>query len=82
MPEGDYNMLYGQGFAQQGWQCPQCKRIHAPSILGCLVCNAQIEYKASPIPDINFKFPYYYDWISERNETFKFTSETKESHAN
>ena len=28
-----------EGFAQQGWQCPVCKKIYAPNIPECLHCN-------------------------------------------
>lgn len=31
-------MLY-QLQAQQGWQCPVCKKIYAPFIQECLHCN-------------------------------------------
>jgi len=26
-----------------GWECPRCRRIHAPYALGCLYCNAEID---------------------------------------
>lgn len=26
-------------FAQQGWQCPICKRVYSPTTLMCLYCG-------------------------------------------
>lgn len=32
--------------AQQGWQCPVCKKIYAPNISECLHCNnVETEFK-------------------------------------
>lgn len=34
--------------AQQGWQCPICKKIYAPNISECLHCNnVKIELKTT-----------------------------------
>lgn len=30
---------YSINYAQQGWQCPLCKRIYSPTIPECLHCN-------------------------------------------
>jgi len=27
--------------AQQGWQCPVCKRIYAPSVVMCFYCGGE-----------------------------------------
>jgi len=28
-----------EGFAQQGWQCPVCKRVYSPTTPMCLYCG-------------------------------------------
>ncbi len=33
------NIDYMQVGAQQGWQCPLCKRIYGPFVPECLKCN-------------------------------------------
>lgn len=30
---------YSDGFAQQGWQCPVCKRVYSPTTPMCLYCG-------------------------------------------
>lgn len=30
---------YSINYAQQGWQCPLCKRVYNPTIPECLYCN-------------------------------------------
>ena len=33
-----------QGFAQQGWQCPICKRVYSPTTPMCWYCgNGEVE---------------------------------------
>ncbi len=29
---------------KQGWQCPKCGRIYAPTILGCQWCNNDVKW--------------------------------------
>lgn len=39
--------------AQQGWQCPVCKKIYAPNIPECLHCNnVEIELKTTENEDV------------------------------
>lgn len=37
----DYN------FAQQGWQCPICKRVYSPLTMMCYYCGAECTIKTS-----------------------------------
>ena len=30
---------FGKEFVQQGWQCPICKRVYAPSVPMCFYCG-------------------------------------------
>ena len=38
---------FGQEFVQQGWQCPICKRVYAPSIPMCFYCGNNLKSKTS-----------------------------------
>ena len=38
---------FGQEFVQQGWQCPICKRVYAPSIPMCFYCGNNLKGKTS-----------------------------------
>ena len=31
--------MYDIGFAQQGWQCPVCKRVYSPWTAQCYYCG-------------------------------------------
>lgn len=35
-------------FAQQGWQCPICKRVYSPSTMMCCYCGGDTE----KVPDV------------------------------
>ena len=35
------------GFAQQGWQCPICKRVYSPTTLMCYYCGNGVPYTVS-----------------------------------
>jgi len=34
-------------FAQQGWQCPICKRVYSPTIPMCYYCGNGVPYTVS-----------------------------------
>lgn len=54
-------IAYMQVGAQQGWQCPLCKRIYGPFVQECLRCN-NVEMTLK-IGDVNI------DEILKKNET-------------
>jgi hypothetical protein len=31
--------MYNENFAQQGWQCPICKRVYSPATFMCYYCG-------------------------------------------
>lgn len=35
---------YGSNFVAQGWQCPKCERILAPTQTYCLFCTGKTTY--------------------------------------
>jgi len=37
----------GKEFVQQGWQCPICKRVYAPSIPMCFYCGNDLKNETS-----------------------------------
>ena len=52
-----------EGFAQQGWQCPICKRVYSPFTPMCLYCgNGKQTTVTSTGTDIN---PGYMPPINE-----------------
>ena len=36
-----------EGFAQQGWQCPICKRVYSPMTSMCYYCGNGVPYTTS-----------------------------------
>lgn len=50
--------------AQQGWQCPVCKKIYAPNIPECLHCNnVETELKTTAGKTLTI------DWAKELSST-------------
>lgn len=41
-------------FAQQGWQCPICKRVYSPSTPCCFYCGAESTVTTSATLDIDY----------------------------
>ena len=35
--------MYNEGFIQQGWQCPVCKKVYAPGMPWCFTCPPKVE---------------------------------------
>ena len=58
--------VFNYSFAQQGWQCPICKRIYAPHVDICYYCGDQTvvstdtKYKYYPMSS-------YKDFIQQTN---------------
>ena len=38
---------FGKELVEQGWQCPVCKRIYAPSTSMCLYCGGNMKAKTT-----------------------------------
>lgn len=36
-------IMYNENFAQQGWQCPICKRVYSPMTFMCYYCGDNID---------------------------------------
>lgn len=54
------NMFTGITTVSQGWQCPVCKTVYAPSVQLCNCCNSTLskvgkKYYPTPIPS---NYPY------------------------
>ena len=49
-------------FAQQGWQCPICKRVYSPFTPMCYYCGAEGTTKTST------------DWVEQQKEPSNYTS--------
>ena len=49
--------------AQQGWQCPICKRVYSPFTPCCFTCGAESTTKTST------------DWVEHQKEPPSFTTE-------
>lgn len=48
--------------AQQGWQCPICKKIYAPNISECLHCNnVETELKTTDNEGITIDWNKYHE---------------------
>lgn len=54
-----------ENFAQQGWQCPICKRVYSPFTPCCFNCGD--ETKTSTSTDINGTG--YVDWLKQQTIT-------------
>lgn len=52
-------------FAQQGWQCPICKRVYSPFTPCCFTCGAEGVTKTSTGST---------DWVEHQKEPSSFTS--------
>ena len=47
-------MMNEERWAQQGWQCPICKRVYSPTTIMCLYCgNGQVQTIATTDVQIN-----------------------------
>lgn len=58
-------------FAQQGWQCPICKRVYAPNTPMCWYCGGE-----SVITTTNtFKSTVRVDWLTRDSITVSEDSE-------
>lgn len=44
-------------YAQQGWQCPICKRVYSPSTLCCFYCGAESKVTTSTSARIDWLKP-------------------------
>ena len=51
-------------FAQQGWQCPICKRVYSPSTPCCFTCGAEGRTTTNTSTD----------WVKNQKEPSNFTS--------
>ena len=71
-------------FAQQGWQCPVCRRVYSPSTPCCFYCGAESTVTTSTTLDIDelnhesvTKAPF--DWLGTlSNGGYTFTTPLEE----
>ena len=55
-------------FAQQGWQCPICKRVYSPFTTMCYYCGGECRTTATTSTKIST------DWVEHQKEPSSFTS--------
>ena len=51
----DRVLVFEGTFAQQGWQCPICKRVYSPTTLMCLYCGNYEETTTTTTTIVNEK---------------------------
>lgn len=55
--------MINENFAQQGWQCPICKRVYSPFTPWCLVCgNAETYTTTTTGQTVTIKSPESDKW--------------------
>ena len=58
-----------ENFAQQGWQCPICKRVYSPLTMMCYYCGAEGITRTSTGTGTGTSS----DWVKHQKEPSSFT---------
>ena len=55
--------MYEYNFAPQGWQCPICKRVYAPTYPWCIFCGNEqtVTTDHIDVEDVH-EVPYFKQW--------------------